>query len=240
MSNETAQSKATSEFDAYSNTYSDTVNHALKFSGLNVDFFTRVKVEYLLELIRSCFGTRSWNDVLDVGCGVGNFHSLLAGRIGSLAGIDVSQACVQVARERHPENNYREFDGEHIPHQDGSFDVAFAVNVFHHVPIAGRQPLVADIRRVLRPGGMFAIFEHNSRNPLTMHVVNNCEFDADAILLPRAETESLMTKAGLVDIATRHILTIPAAGPILRGIDRLFSRLPLGAQYYTLGRVPSG
>jgi SAM-dependent methyltransferase len=124
-----------------------------------------------------------------------------------------------------------------LPYPGGSFDAASAVCVFHHVPVANRVHLAQDVRRVLRAGGLFAIFEHNPLNPLTMHVVNNCEFDKDAVLLRRRETESLIEKAGFRDVDTRFILTLPAKGRIPRGVDRLFARIPLGAQYFTVGRA---
>jgi ubiquinone/menaquinone biosynthesis C-methylase UbiE len=159
----------------------------------------------------------------------------LTGLVGGLAGIDVSAASIAVARQRNPGIRYEVFDGAHLPFADQSFDAAFAINVFHHVPVAQRPALVADVRRVLRPGGSFAIFEHNPLNPVTRRIVNTCEFDKDAVLLKRRDSETLLQNAGFHDISTRYIFSVPAAGPLLRKVDRLFSRLPFGAQYYTLG-----
>jgi hypothetical protein len=68
-------------------------------------------------------------------------------------------------------------------------------------------------------------------------VVNNCEFDKDAILLRRPETEILLKDAGFQRIYSRFILTVPAKGSLLRKIDKLFAHLPIGAQYYAVGRV---
>jgi SAM-dependent methyltransferase len=228
------------EFDAYSDSYDDTVNSALAFSGLKVDFFTRVKADYISQLISGHFTNAAQVSVLDVGCGVGNTISLLIGKVSRLAGVDVSEACIAAAKKRPPGVEYATYDGIHLPYPDANFDVAFAICVFHHVPLADRAALARDIRRVLRPGGLFVIFEHNPYNPLTMRIVNACEFDKDAILLRRSETETLMRGAGLQDVSSRYILTVPAAGPFLHRVDRLFSRLPMGAQYYTAGVCPGG
>jgi SAM-dependent methyltransferase len=225
----------TPEFDAYTASYNEEINKALNFSGLNIDFFARVKNDYLVDILNARSGSAAKVELLDVGCGVANAHKQLAGRVGKLAGIDVSTASIAVARQHNPAIHYEVFDGTHLPFADRSFDAAFAVNVFHHVPVAQRSALVEDIHRVLRPGGLFAIFEHNSLNPVTRHVVNGCEFDKDAVLLKRRDSEALMSAAGFRDIKTRYIFAVPAAGRLLRGVDRLFSRLPLGAQYYTLG-----
>ncbi len=109
--------------------------------------------------------------------------------------------------------------------------------VYHNAPLVTSAALTHDVARVLKPGGLFMIFEHNPRNPLTMRVVNRCEFDRDAILLKPGEAESLMQGGGLADVSTRHILTVPSFNAVTRSADLLFSRLPLGAQYYTTGRV---
>jgi SAM-dependent methyltransferase len=225
------------EFDTYSRNYDETVNRALAFSGLRVDFFTRAKMDYLLDIIERLTPTAGSAEVLDVGCGVGNAHALLAGRVGRLAGVDVSPKCVDTARERNPWVEYASYNGVRLPYPDNSFDVAFAISVFHHVPIPERLPLAVEIRRILRPGGAFAMFEHNPLNPLTMRVVNNCEFDKDAVLLHRRDSEEILLGAGFRELATRFILTLPAAGATLRAIDQLFAKLPLGAQFYTLGRA---
>jgi SAM-dependent methyltransferase len=230
------QKRQESEFDAYSETYSSAVNRSIAFSGLSVDFFARVKADYLVDIMKKLHSRSALAELLDLGCGVGNYHSLLTGRVGRIEGVDVSEACIAVARRFHPAVKYSLFDGLHLPHADNIFDVVYTVCVLHHVPVATRPGLVREAWRVLRPGGLFVIFEHNPVNPLTHYAVSNCEFDKDAILLSRHQSETLMNDSGFREVTSRFILTIPAAGSILRRIDRLFSRIPIGAQYYTVGR----
>lgn len=232
-----SQPRPAAEFDAYSESYADAVNRSIAFSGLGVDFFTRVKAEYLVDIIEVLRPPADSAAVLDLGCGIGNYHALLRGRVRRIEGVDVSEACIATARRSHPDVTYSVYDGRSLPQPSGSLDVAFAVCVFHHVPLDARATLVAEARRVLRPGGLFVIFEHNPLNPLTRRAVNNCEFDKDAILLRRAESEKLMRDSGFSDVDSRFILTVPAASAWLRKIDWLFSRIPLGAQYYTAGRA---
>jgi SAM-dependent methyltransferase len=223
------------EFDAYTANYNEEINKALNFSGLDIDFFARVKNDYLVDILNARQGGAAKAELLDVGCGVANAHKQLTGRVGGISGVDVSAASIAVARQRNPGIRYEVFDGTHLPFADQSFDTAFAINVFHHVPVAQRPALVADVRRVLRPGGLFAIFEHNPFNPVTRRIVNTCKFDKDAVLLERHDSEALLKASGFGDVTTRYIFSVPAAGPLLRKVDRLFSLLPFGAQYYTLG-----
>ena len=61
-----------------------------------------------------------------------------------------------------------------MPVPDASVDVVFAICVVHHVPPAHWGAFAAEMARVLRPGGVAAIFEHNPLNPVTRRVVSNC------------------------------------------------------------------
>jgi SAM-dependent methyltransferase len=219
-------------FDAASGSYSQLVTNAVAIPGLSADFFTKVKADYIRELAIAHFGTIDGLAALDVGCGIGNFHGLLLSAFGRLEGADISQTSLDMAKGRFPAVRYRHFDGLRLPYDDGAFDLTFTVCVMHHVPPEQWPRFAAEMGRVIRPGGLALVFEHNPRNPLTMRVVNRCPFDADAVLLWPEQMVALFAAAGFRDIRTRSILTVPAAGTALRSIDKLFGRLPLGAQYY--------
>lgn len=234
------QRSVAEEFDTYKTSYRDAVNGSLQFTGLDVDFFTRVKADYLLSLLEENFELVSELCVLDIGCGVGNYHRILKHRVGSLTGVDVAAECVAQASSENPDVKYDAYDGSRLPYADGSFDAAFTICVMHHVPTGEWNRFVAEALRVLRPGGVFVVFEHNPLNPLTMRVVNRCPFDRDAVLLKPSRTVDLMREAGFTGIKRRHILTIPAANSFLRAVDQIFGALPLGAQYYVLGRKQEG
>lgn len=219
-------------FDEYQNKYNDTVNNAVSFTGLNVDFFTKVKAGYLLELAKENLGPTKDLSALDIGCGVGNFHPLLQNEFSALHGVDVSGASIERAAANNPDVKYESYDGMRLPYADASFDLAFTICVVHHVPPANWKNFAAEMHRVLRPGGLALVFEHNPQNPLTMRAVNSCPFDEDAVLLRSKETISLMSGAGFSDVKARFILSIPAGNGFLRKIDRVFSKIPFGAQYY--------
>lgn len=225
------------DFDAYDRSYKDVVNRSVSFTGLDVDFFARVKADYLLDLLRQHLGDPARLEVLDLGCGIGNYAGLLGDQVAGYCGVDVSGKCVEVARERHPRHAFADYDGIRLPHATARFDAVFAVCVFHHIAPGDRAAVLAEIRRVLKPGGLFVMFEHNPRNPLTRRAVDRCELDEDAILLTQGEAHALIAAAGFDGVRDAFILSVPAKGSLLRAVDRWFARLPLGAQYYSLGRA---
>lgn len=224
--------KTAKTFDEFTHHYSEAVNDSINFSGLKVDFFTKVKFDYLMDICRAHFGQTKELELLDVGCGVGNIHKLVSENVGQLSGVDISNESVNKAGAENKEVLYKTYDGETLPYADNSFDVAYAICVVHHVPVELWENFTREMHRVVKPNGLAIIFEHNPLNPLTMRVVNNCPFDADAVLLKGKKTTDLLQKAGFKSTKKRFIITIPPSNRFLRRVDGLFSRLPLGAQYF--------
>jgi SAM-dependent methyltransferase len=231
-----ASQQPRSEFDQYRSTYADAVNTSIAFSGLDVDYFTRAKATRLLDALALTVGSTQNLSVLDVGCGVGNYHPLLKGKVGRLTGVDPSSECIAEARAKNPEVRYAVSDGDHIPFNEGEFDAAYAICVMHHVPPAKWELFAAELVRVTKPGGLVIIFEHNPYNPLTRRAVSTCPFDEDAVLLSKRKTTAYLRGAGLTSIVGKYILTIPSVDGPLRRIDDALGALPLGAQYYVCGR----
>lgn len=95
--------------------------------------------------------------VLDVGCGDGQI-SRLAARLGSsrVIGIDPTWNQVAVAAERAGGPAFARAGAAELPFADGTFDAVVACLVFEH--IRDVDSAIAEVARVLRPGGRFAFF----------------------------------------------------------------------------------
>lgn len=115
------------------------------------------------------------------------------------------------------------------------YDMAVIANVMHHIHPAQRQQAVRNVLSHLRPGGLLAIFEHNSANPVTKWVVEHRPFDDDAILLPLCETCSYVETAGAGSLHRDDVVFMLRSLSALRGIEDYSGRLPLGAQYVMAG-----
>lgn len=103
--------------------------------------------------------------VLDLGCGVGR-HSLIAYRDYpvNVFGVDLSLVDLRLAksREKDIQENpcqgsllFLQSDGYKLPFNDKSFDVVICSEVLEHVP--SYQQLIAELVRVLKPGGRLAL-----------------------------------------------------------------------------------
>jgi ubiquinone/menaquinone biosynthesis C-methylase UbiE len=95
--------------------------------------------------------------LLEVGVGAGTDHLQWARAGAQCHGVDLTQAAIDTTRERLAlygfESNLQRVDAEILPFPDDSFDVVYSWGVIHHSEHPER--IIAEIRRVLRPGGVF-------------------------------------------------------------------------------------
>jgi ubiquinone/menaquinone biosynthesis C-methylase UbiE len=106
---------------------------------------------------------RTGLNVLDVGCGTGDFIRLLAPMVapGRAVGVDLSEIMIAEACQRSAENvdnlSFRVGSVLELPFPDASFDRVLATQLLLHVP----DPLKAlvEIKRVLAPSGVISIAE---------------------------------------------------------------------------------
>jgi SAM-dependent methyltransferase len=98
--------------------------------------------------------------VLDLGCGEGAFTAVLAEAGARPVGVDVAEAALERARERHPDLDFRRASpGEPLPLEDGAVDVVWASEVLAFVPDTAR--VLSEVRRVLRPEGALLVTTPN-------------------------------------------------------------------------------
>jgi SAM-dependent methyltransferase len=108
-------------------------------------------------------GLPQGSTLLDVGCGIGGASRLAALRGWSVTGIDLTPEFVEAATALTARVGLAErarfltTPGEDLPLADGSHDAAVMIHVGMNVP--DKTAVFAEVRRVLRPGGRFAVFE---------------------------------------------------------------------------------
>ena len=106
--------------------------------------------------------------VLDLGCSVGQATIKLKHRFpdADIWGLDVGLPMVRYAHARAAAQqvpvNFIQALAENMPFETGKFDIVFAYILFHELPIAIIPQVLAEVHRVLRPGGQFVIFEFPS------------------------------------------------------------------------------
>jgi ubiquinone/menaquinone biosynthesis C-methylase UbiE len=116
--------------------------------------------------------------LLDIGCGTGMMALRIAARYPSCTvhGIDISPKMIAVARREAETQDlavdFRVGSITHLPYPDAFFDVVITNIMYHHLDLAEKQQAVAEIARVLKPGGRYvsAEFGPRARNALQRHL----------------------------------------------------------------------
>lgn len=98
------------------------------------------------------------HDVLDIACGPGALVTALAERVGpsgTVFGVDAALEMVEYARATSRGSNCRFEYGvaQSLDLPDRSFDVVTCTFAMHHIPESDRYAAIAEMYRVLRPGG---------------------------------------------------------------------------------------
>jgi SAM-dependent methyltransferase len=125
---------------------------------------TETSVTHLREAVRSRCADK---DLLEFGCGPKPHALTLAPYAASVTGIDISAVAARRARkeaERACVGNVRflVMDAEQMDFSDNSFDVVFGSSILHHLDL---KRSLAEIARVVRPGGAAIFLEPMGHNP---------------------------------------------------------------------------
>ena len=147
---------------------------ALEQAGKDINALTRVDIAPFDEFhIRGRVATREigkladlqpGTEILDLGCGIGGAARTLMAEFGChVTGVDLIEEYIETARilnTRIGINGKIQFEQSNamdLPFDDDSFDVVFSQHITMN--IENKTRLVEEVRRVLRPGGQFVLYE---------------------------------------------------------------------------------
>lgn len=113
-------------------------------------------------------GIKEGMHVLEVGCGSGAFTTFVARAVGikgEVYALDIQPGMLMQLKEKlsRPENRdirnttLIEGDANKLPFDDNLFDLVYAITVLQEIP--GKNKVLKEIKRVLKPGGILAVTE---------------------------------------------------------------------------------
>jgi ubiquinone/menaquinone biosynthesis C-methylase UbiE len=226
------------EFDSYADGYQERLREPIRDRfARDPRFFTERKWILIREFL-----TRTGRDTasmswLDVGCGEGDLLRLGEHSFARVAGCDVSPEMLNRARGLDIRIQSSETQ---LPFGDHEFDFTTAVCVFHHVPPARRLALILEMKRILRPGGVICLIEHNAQNPVVRGMVRRIPVDVNAVLLEQRECHDLFRGAQLRSVGTEFFLYLPETlFRVFAALETLGRKIPLGGQFAAFGMRPA-
>jgi ubiquinone/menaquinone biosynthesis C-methylase UbiE len=116
----------------------------------------------------ACEALKSKPVVVEIGCGDGNLALALdrAGlRPARYVGLDILEPRLAVARERIPWGEFRREAADAVSEPAASVDAVAAMTLLSSLPQAMRAGVYAEVRRLLRPGGVFVVYDLRYPSP---------------------------------------------------------------------------
>lgn len=156
---------------------------------------------------------KSGQSVLDVGCGTGSTIHTLAKKYGNsvhIFGIEPSEDMISQARTKlagmSDTVKLIVASSEDLPFKAGKFDIVLCSLVLHHLPMAAKKKTLAEIHRVLKPGGVLVLTDWSRpMNPigkLVIRTVRDHAFVHENITLDFGD---MLHDAGFQETKTRAV-----------------------------------
>lgn len=223
------------EFDGFALPYDRLLHDPLRsrFAADSSHFLRRKWL--VLETVLRRLGMRpksmTW---LDMGCGRGEFLNIAGPHFLTATGCDPSR---QMLARSGAFATHVQTELCRLPFASQSFDLVTAICVYHHVNPKLRGRVTEEVRRVLRPQGLFCLIEHNPYNPITQRIVRSCPIDAAAELLTAGDSKRLLKQAGMRPVRQEFFLYLPEKWfRRFRVCEALMRKVPFGGQYVVVGR----
>ncbi len=173
--------------------------------------------------------------VLDVGWGNGYVLGQYARFGAHVSGVDLTQTAVDLCSARFAldglKGDFRLTDGERLPFEDGTFDIACSMGVLHH--IEDPLPMIAEMRRVLKPGGRIILMLYY-RGSWKYHVVLRVKRLIDPRYRGKSQAEALNMNDGQ-NCPLAKVYSRAQARELLSGfVDRRFELNQLSWRQFLL------
>ena len=127
----------------------------------DLDQYHFEKLHHLPRLV--AFDGYRGRSVLEIGCGAGVDLARFAKGGAIVTGVDIAPSAIDLARANFAQQglaaDFRVADAEHLPLPDNAFDLVYAHGVVQYT--ADPAQMVAECRRVLKPGGLLIVQVYN-------------------------------------------------------------------------------
>jgi SAM-dependent methyltransferase len=162
-------------------------------------------------------------EILEIGSGTGNLLQRLKSDGYRVRGVEINRELIAESRRWHGDLPLQLVEGVRLPFPDQSFDLVLSFDVFEHIPDSDAH--LAEVRRVLRPGGYLLMQTPNKWTNVVFETIRWRSFTRF-----RADHCSLHTLGGLTARLQRHGFTAAALDvPVVNAFFRDKVRRHLGA-----------
>lgn len=187
----------------------------------------RHKIERIYRWLNVTAGQR----VLEVGAGTG-IHAEWLLELCPLAysGVDLSAEMLGIARQRLGDAVELEpSPAECLPFADGGFDGVYCSSALHH--FSDMQQAIAEMKRVVKPGGRIVLSEPNPGNPINLYKALSDPIERGVLAIRPQNFRRWSRAVGLRQVHNEFFNFTPpkptGLGRVFDGVDATLAKLPL-------------
>ncbi len=115
----------------------------------------------------------SFNSALDIGCGSGQFCSLLAQftDVQVIHGIEIKQVLIDNAKRLNAsfqgikQLTFSVYDGKKLPNELGDYELVYMIDVFHHIPSSEQYEFLQHVHAKMKSGSRLVFKDINKNHP---------------------------------------------------------------------------
>jgi ubiquinone/menaquinone biosynthesis C-methylase UbiE len=154
-------------------------------------------------VVKTWLQPKSFEVILDFGCGIGRMSRYLSPFADRIEGIDRAEEMIKAAGASLPSNvGITHIDSHLLPYDSGRFDKAFTFWVLQHINDEELSKILSEIHRVLKIGGVIVLLEQTRETARW--------FGSVCIQRTIEDYERLLNKAGFRKRKTRQVIRFPS------------------------------
>jgi len=214
----------------------------------NHKYYVKVKSQHFLRKVREFFTDTKKLICIDLGCGTGETIEYFYDKFHHVFGCDNSSGMIEYAASKNLENvTFKHCQAESMPFEDNYADIVVMFGILHHID-SGDKVIGSfkEVYRVLKKGGMVAVYDFNPLNPVSRHIVRTCPIDEGVhldgykkSLFPTTfypkELASILKNTGFVTVKIEYLIFFPKNLSIFMPFERFLAKIPIGGMFSLVG-----
>ncbi len=214
----------------------------------NHKYYVKVKSLHLLRKAEEIYNNTKNLLCIDLGCGTAETTEYFQDKFRHIFGCDYSRGMLEYAAKKKLKNvTFKLCQSERLPFDSDTVDIVFMYGLIHHIDTNKKiTQTFNEVNRILKKGGIVAVYDFNPLNPISRYIVKTCPVDVGVNLdgyrksaFPTTfyswELITILKNAGFIITKHEYLLFFPKILSLLLPLEAFLARIPLGGMYSIIG-----
>lgn len=214
----------------------------------NHKYYVKIKSLHLLRKAKETYKDTKSLICIDLGCGTGETTEYFQDKFRHVFACDYSRGMLEYAAKKNLKNvTFKLCQSEKLPFEAASADIVAMYGIIHHIDSGEKvTQTFNEVNRILKKGGIVAVYDFNPLNPISRFIVKTCSLDSGVNLdgykkgeFPTTfyswEVNGILKKSGFRIAKHEYLIFFPQTLSSLAPLEKLLAKLPLGGMYSIIG-----